>query len=156
MLFQAIVLSLAATAAAIDLRFFVNREGRCYEGPFIGFANINPGVCCRPTSGNAADGFFATVGIHEIPSGWTIVGFGYRNDQCRDPLNQFIRGEGDGSDLCLYHTGHSFMSAKYGFYEKSKRSVEEMECKEKFKATENRENPSLYHGFEGTGKMLAI
>lgn len=28
------------------------------------------------------------------------------------------------------------MSAKYGFYENSKRSVEEMECKEKVKATE--------------------
>ncbi|KAJ4017747.1 hypothetical protein NW766_003816 [Fusarium irregulare] len=120
MLSQTILLGLAATAAAIDLGFYVNREGRYYEGPFIGFANINPGACRRPTGGNTADAFFATVGIRAIPSGWTIAGLGYRNDQCRDPLNQFIRGEGDGSDLCLYHTGHSFMSAKYGFYEKSK------------------------------------
>ncbi|KAI1071645.1 hypothetical protein LB507_005060, partial [Fusarium sp. FIESC RH6] len=113
----------------------LNREGRCRQGPFIGFANINLGVCCRPTGGTAAGVFFATVGIHAIPRGWTIVGFGYPNDQCRNPLNQFIRGEGDGSDLCLYHTGHSFVSAKYEFYEKSKRSDEEVECKEKAKAT---------------------
>jgi hypothetical protein len=136
MLSQAFLLGLAATAAAIDLRFYVNSYGRCYEGPWIGFAGINPGVCCVPSGGNSAGTFFATVGIHAIPRGWTIRSRGYGNDKCRELPMQYAHGNGDGSDLCLNHNGNSFMSAKYEFYDNSKRSDEELECKEKAKATE--------------------
>ncbi|KPA39617.1 hypothetical protein FLAG1_07515 [Fusarium langsethiae] len=134
--YQSVILGLVATVAAIDIRFYTYGHGACFEGPWIGFANVNPGVYCVPADNNA-NIFWATAGLHAIPKGWRILGRGYSNSRCKELQMQYARGKGNGADLCLPHNGHSLKSAKYNFIQDGqKRDVKDEECKDRAKASE--------------------
>ncbi|KAM0497397.1 hypothetical protein ACHAP8_006889 [Fusarium lateritium] len=131
MLYQSVILGLVATATAIDIRFYINRNGACFEGPWIGFANVNPGASVLSNT------FWTTAGLHAIPKGWGITGRGYGNSRCNELPMQYAHGNGNRADLCLPHNGNSLKSAKYDFIQSGqKKYVKDEECKDRAKVSE--------------------
>ncbi|KAM0344787.1 hypothetical protein ACHAPU_007162 [Fusarium lateritium] len=112
-----LILGLAATVSAVDIRFYSNNQGACYSGPWIGCPNSNPNFCCTATGQ-----FYATVGIVAVPGDWTLTANGYRGDGCESWQQAAI---GRGRDFCLGATGYSMSGAFYWFGDGRKRAVSE-------------------------------
>ncbi|KAJ1326728.1 hypothetical protein MN608_08175 [Microdochium nivale] len=72
---QTLFLALAATAAAVDLRFYSNSN--C-NGGYAACTNSNPNTCCRGSSGNA----FASVSCAAIPTNWNVRCRGHNGGNC--------------------------------------------------------------------------
>ncbi|KAM0336387.1 hypothetical protein ACHAPQ_004162 [Fusarium lateritium] len=58
MLFSSVILALAATVSAVDIRFYSNNQGACYSGPWIGCPNANPNFCCTATGYSMSGSFY--------------------------------------------------------------------------------------------------
>ncbi|WZH48569.1 hypothetical protein QYS62_009748 [Fusarium acuminatum] len=136
MLFSSVILGLAATVAAVDIRFYSNNQGACYSGPWIGCPNANPNFCCTATGR-----FYATVGIVAVPGDWTLTANGYRGAGCESWQQAAI---GRGRDFCLGATGYSMSGAFYWFGDGRKRSADQ-KCEGTEKATQlGLEDGSVY------------
>ncbi|KAI9158363.1 hypothetical protein HJFPF1_06357 [Paramyrothecium foliicola] len=132
-----LLLGLAATVAAVDIRFYQNDQGRCFEGAWRGCANINPNDCC--TVGGA---FFGTAGVVAVPGDWTLTGNGYRGRGCEVFQFQAI---GRGRDFCLGHVGSSYSGAFYWFGEGGRKRGELQKCESSHEATQlGLEDGSVY------------
>lgn len=115
MLHQAI-LGLVPSTVAIDIAFYSNKQGACYQGPSVHWTNKNLHSCCRVTEGDSGT-FWATVGFHAVPLGWNIQGLAYKHrgsEACQGLPIQADHSHGNG-DFFLRHTGTSFLSAEYYF-----------------------------------------
>ncbi|KAI6372556.1 hypothetical protein MCOR25_003715 [Pyricularia grisea] len=114
MQFSAILLTLAATASAIDVRGFV---GDNCSGAWVGCANLNPNVCCTPFGGSRA-----SVGFAAIPRDWRIRGQAYTEGGCNAGGGT---GDSNGNDFfCIpYITRGDRTGGSYWFLNR-KRAID--------------------------------
>ncbi|KAG5656057.1 hypothetical protein KAF25_001627 [Fusarium avenaceum] len=124
---ERVILGLAVTVSAVDIRFYSNNQGACYSGPWIGCPNANPNMCCTATGQ-----FYATVGIVAVPGDWTLTANGYRGAGCESWQQAAI---GRGRDFCLGAIGYSMSGAFYWFGDGRKRSTDQ-KCEGTEKATQ--------------------
>ena len=118
MLNSYLLLGLAATAAAIDIRFrYGDTTGNC-GGDYVACVNANPNFCCTSN-----DRYSGTVTFNAVPSDWTLTGSGYRGRGCE--VRQF-QAIGRGQDFCLGHVGPSYSGAFYVFG--AAKRAENQEC----------------------------
>lgn len=118
MYFSAILLTLAATASAVDVRAY--SDTGC-NGGWVGCANINPGVCCvfsnsassgrlsvsvnavRATSFfHLAYGPIETNKSQQIPSSWRIRGEANTGGGCTYLANQ--QDSNGNTDICMTYS----------------------------------------------------
>ena len=113
-----LLLGLAATAAAIDIRFhYGDDQGKC-EAAYTACVGSSARNCC------VYGGTYAsTASVVAVPSAWTITANGYRGRGCE--VQQF-QGIGRGKDVCLGHVGPSYSGAFYYFG--GKKRDEDQKC----------------------------
>ncbi|KXJ90210.1 hypothetical protein Micbo1qcDRAFT_176747 [Microdochium bolleyi] len=111
---QTLFLALAATAAAVDLRFYSN--GGC-SGGFAACTNFNPNTCCQGSNGNA----FSSVACAAIPSNWNIQCRGHNGGNCNG-LAQAETSNGRNT-VCL--SRGPFSGAGYGFAGRKRTATEQ-------------------------------
>ncbi|KAL8386364.1 hypothetical protein RB599_007980 [Gaeumannomyces hyphopodioides] len=92
--FSTILLSLAATASAIDIR--AHGDASC-RGGFRSCTNINPSVCCS-FSGSASSGLLS-ISIAAIPTDWRITGEAYTGGGCTHTGGQW--NSNGTPDICM-------------------------------------------------------
>lgn len=103
MLFPQVLLGLAATAAAIDIRYhFTNNCG----GNFVECVNINPDRCCAASA--------VSLGFVAIPSNWRIRCRGWRGGNCGGNPDATAYSAGSTS-VCIQSSGFLYNSANYNF-----------------------------------------
>lgn len=77
-----ILLTLATTASAVDIRLFERNES-C-DGAYLACTNINPGVCCH--TGSVEQG---AVGLNAVPDEWQCSLEPYTAGGCTE-INPFL------------------------------------------------------------------
>ncbi|CAF3468778.1 unnamed protein product [Fusarium graminearum] len=97
MYFSAILLTLAATASAVDVRAYSNSG--C-NGGWVGCAGINPGVCC--VFSNSASSGRLSVSVNAIPSSWRIRGEANTGGGCTYLANQ--QDSNGNTDICMTYS----------------------------------------------------
>ncbi|KAK1976917.1 hypothetical protein LZ30DRAFT_636003 [Colletotrichum cereale] len=109
MYFFSLLLCLAATASAIDIRA---HSGDNCAGGWVGCTNINPNVCCVFSS--SASSGRASVAVVAIPSNWRIRTEAYTGGGCAFFGGQ--RDSGGSTSVCLpYTTRGDRTGGKYSF-----------------------------------------
>ncbi|KAF4975468.1 hypothetical protein FZEAL_7747 [Fusarium zealandicum] len=94
MYFSALLLTLAATASAVDVRA---HTGTSCSGGWVGCAGINPSVCCGFS--NSAGSGRLSVSVNAIPSSWRIRAQSNTGGGCT-----FLASEQDSNgntDICM-------------------------------------------------------
>ncbi|KAK4207822.1 hypothetical protein QBC37DRAFT_405828 [Rhypophila decipiens] len=105
--FSPILLSLVATASAIDIYAYRSNE-QCKGTDYLMCTNRNPGDCCAGANGNA----YRAIGVRAIPSSWNIIGRGHRDAYC-GPVRYAAASNG-ATDVCAggnYYSGGSYIFA---------------------------------------------
>ncbi|TDZ65271.1 putative secreted protein [Colletotrichum trifolii] len=109
MYFSSLLLTLAATVSAIDIRA---HSGDNCSGGYAACANINPNVCC--VFSNSATSGRASIAVAAIPTNWRIRAGAYTGGGC-----SFFGGERDSNGattICLpYTTRGDRTGGKYWF-----------------------------------------
>ncbi|KAK1993699.1 hypothetical protein LX36DRAFT_615465 [Colletotrichum falcatum] len=109
MYFSSLLLGLAATASAIDIRCHI---GDNCAGSWVACVNINPNVCCSFSS--SANSGRSSVSVAAIPSNWRIRTEAYTGGGCSYFGGQ--RDSGGSTDVCLpYTTRGDRTGGKYWF-----------------------------------------
>lgn len=104
MKFSYTLLSLIATATAVDIRFTDNQS--C-NGWFAACSNINPGICCSIAT------FVKAVEFAAVPSSWTLRKSGFNGENCNNLIAELVsQGSFCFTDL------RGFRSARYSFVSK--------------------------------------
>ncbi|RGP68821.1 hypothetical protein FSPOR_5027 [Fusarium sporotrichioides] len=109
MYFSTLLLTLAATASAVDIRAYLDTG--C-NGAWIGCAGLNPSVCCvfsdSPNSGRLS------VSVNAIPSSWRIRGEAYTGGGCSSRVSDL--DSNGNTDICMtYSTRGDRTGGKYFF-----------------------------------------
>lgn len=91
-----LIVALAASTSAIDIRLHSNSDCR---GSWVSCSNINPGVCCT------GDDWYGAAGFHAIPSGWTLRTESFTSANCGRLFESWTSG--DNRDKCM--TGKDFL-----------------------------------------------
>ncbi|KAM0237870.1 hypothetical protein ACHAP5_008878 [Fusarium lateritium] len=97
MYFSALLLTLAATASAVDVRAYSNTG--C-NGGWVGCGGINPGVCC--VFSNSASSGRLSVSVNAIPSSWRIRGEANTGGGCTYLANQ--QDSNGNTDICMTYS----------------------------------------------------
>ncbi|CAG7558781.1 unnamed protein product [Fusarium equiseti] len=107
--FSGLLLALATTASAVDLRAWT---GSSCDGAFLACVGLNPDVCCV-FSESAGSGRLS-VSVNAIPSSWRIRTQANTGGGCRYMANE---QESEGrTDLCMaYNSRGERTGAKYWF-----------------------------------------
>ncbi|KAI8175814.1 hypothetical protein K4K54_004980 [Colletotrichum sp. SAR 10_86] len=137
---SSILLGLAATASAIDIRAHI---GSSCAGAYVACVNINPNVCCSfSSSGSSGRSSISVVAVREtsfsqltkvselmngdqIPSNWRIRAEAYTGGGC-----SFTGGQYDsngGTTICLpYTTRGDRTGGKYWFL--NRKRADDLSC----------------------------
>ncbi|KAG5659158.1 hypothetical protein HG530_011812 [Fusarium avenaceum] len=97
MYFSALLLALAATASAVDVRAY--GDTGC-NGGWVGCGGINPGVCC--VFSNSASSGKLSVSVNAIPSSWRIRGEANTGGGCTYLANQ--QDSNGNTDICMTYS----------------------------------------------------
>lgn len=116
MLYSTIILTLAAAASAIDIRFF--SEAHCRNSIGYSCTNVGPNSCCNGQRSNG----WAALSVSSIPTNWDVLTRAYTAEGCadKDLLNQF-RSE-SRSELC-HGDNRGYKSGNYRFAGKKIRGI---------------------------------
>ncbi|KAF2205375.1 hypothetical protein GQ43DRAFT_468240 [Delitschia confertaspora ATCC 74209] len=120
MQFETILLGLAASVSAIDIRL---RAGSGCTGAYQVCTGINPDTCCGLSSAR-----FASVGYVAIPTNWRIQGRAYSNGGCTTLVGlQTIQGT---TNACINEpSGFATLSGGgYNFVSKRRAAVPIEQC----------------------------
>ena len=110
MFYPSLVLTLAAAAAAIDIRMRPDFQGCAWSGGgWVGCGNLNPNVCCRPPAG------MQTLWIAAIPNGWNIQAQAWFDSGCSNRSPVLQGGWKVGPDLCEHTGGNDMRGSSYAF-----------------------------------------
>ncbi|KAF9873052.1 hypothetical protein CkaCkLH20_09562 [Colletotrichum karsti] len=118
MYFSSLLLGLAATASAIDLRAHPN-DG-C-TGSYSACVNLNPNVCCSFSSSSTSGK--ATIAVVAIPSNWRIRAESWTGGGCR-----FTGGSldsGGSTTICLPYSTRGDRTGGSYFFLSRKRANDE-------------------------------
>ncbi|OBS29639.1 hypothetical protein FPOA_03578 [Fusarium poae] len=109
MYFSGLILTLAATASAVDVRAW--KSDVC-SGSSRACVGLNPGVCCSFT--DSANSGLLSISVNAIPSSWRIRTEAYTGGGCRSIANQY---DSNGkTDVCMaYSSRRDRTAGKYYF-----------------------------------------
>ncbi|KAK4655979.1 hypothetical protein QC762_307225 [Podospora pseudocomata] len=108
MKFLATLLTLAASASAIDL--YLHTDNNCGGSNALRCNGINPNTCCGT---NANGSPYQSVAVRGIQQGWNIQCRGYDNGQCN--RLQTISGNNGGNFICNRSNGFRYSGVGYNF-----------------------------------------
>ncbi|GKU14530.1 unnamed protein product [Fusarium langsethiae] len=97
MYFSALLLTLAATVSAIDVRAY--SDTGC-NGAWVGCAGLNPNVCC--VFSNSASSGRLSISVNAIPSSWRIRGEANTGGGCTYLANQ--QDSNGNTDICMTYS----------------------------------------------------
>ncbi|TLD28205.1 hypothetical protein PspLS_03756 [Pyricularia sp. CBS 133598] len=116
--FSSLLLGLAATASAIDIRG--HSQDGC-RGGYRSCTNSNPRVCCSFNS--SATSGRSSVAVVAIPTNWRITARAWTGGSCRYIANH---GESGGSrSICLRYTSRGDRTGAFYWFNSLKRAVDE-------------------------------
>ncbi|XEV01219.1 hypothetical protein FSHL1_006506 [Fusarium sambucinum] len=120
MYFSGLILTLAATASAVDVRAWT---GTSCNGSFRACAGINPGVCCSFT--DSASSGLLSISVNAIPSAWRIRGESYTGGGCRYIASQ--QDSNGNTDICMAYGSRGDRTAgKYYFV--GRKRADDLSC----------------------------
>ncbi|CEI67685.1 hypothetical protein FVEN_g9504 [Fusarium venenatum] len=120
MYFSGLILTLAATASAVDLRAW---SGASCNGSFRACVGLNPNVCCSFT--DSASSGLLSISVNAIPSSWRIRAEAYTGGGCRYIANQ--QDSNGNTDLCLSYGSRGDRTAgKYYFI--GRKRADDLSC----------------------------
>ena len=103
-----VLLSLVATAAAVDIRAYT---GEGCRGGYAAWVNTQPGKCY-----GQAGNIYRSIGFAAIPIGWNLNTMAYDGSFCSREIGR-IASQGR-TDTC--HSGPPYSGAKYVFIGKKR------------------------------------
>ncbi|KAK1702306.1 uncharacterized protein CLUP02_07094 [Colletotrichum lupini] len=118
MYFSSLLVVLAATASAIDIRAHV---GDNCAGGSVACTNINPNVCCSFSS--SASSGRSSIAVAAIPSNWRIRTEAYTGGGCSFFGGQ--RDSGGSTSVCLPYTTRGDRTGGQYWFLNRKRAVDE-------------------------------
>ncbi|KAH7186201.1 uncharacterized protein B0J16DRAFT_288163 [Fusarium flagelliforme] len=92
--FSGLLLALATTASAVDMRAWI---GSSCEGAFVACVGLNPNVCC--VFSNSANSGRASISVNAIPSNWNIHTQANTGGGCTYMANE--QDNNGRTDLCM-------------------------------------------------------
>ncbi|ETS88079.1 hypothetical protein PFICI_01907 [Pestalotiopsis fici W106-1] len=107
MKFLATLLSLAATASAIDL--YLHTNNNCGDDS-LRCNGLNPDTCCGFVTSSSP---YQSIAVRGIPSGWNLQGRGYDGNNCN--RLQTVSGNNGNDWICNRSNGFRYTGAGYNF-----------------------------------------
>lgn len=108
MKFLAALVSLVATASAVDL--YLERNNDCGGGNALRCNGINPNTCCGT---NQSDSPYQSIAVRGIPEGWNLQGRGYAGGNCARLMT--VSGNNGNRWICNRSNGFRYSGAGYNF-----------------------------------------
>ncbi|KAK1976143.1 hypothetical protein LZ30DRAFT_667343 [Colletotrichum cereale] len=119
MYFSTLLLTLAATASAVDVRAYTSSG--C-NGGWVGCAGINPNVCC--VFSNSASSGRLSVSVNAIPSSWRIRGEANTGGGCSFLANQ--QDSNGNTDICMTYSSNGDRTGGSYWFVGRKRANDEL------------------------------
>ncbi|KAK1999417.1 hypothetical protein LX36DRAFT_655553 [Colletotrichum falcatum] len=115
---SALLVTLAATASAIDIRAYT---GSGCDGGWVGCAGINPNVCC--VFSNSASSGRSSISINAIPTNWRIRGEANTGGGCTYLANQ--QDSNGNTDICMTYSSRGDRTGGSYWFLSRKRAEDE-------------------------------